>query len=151
MHNLSVSISFAFSHKTLTQSKKEGMAEEEVAHKLPTFESKADTEAGLSVQSLETLDVNTLNPLSPEVISRQATINIGELIFHPSSLVAFPQRNEMCCFFRGSFLVHSLSLSLFPVLWGGGRRGIFLRHVPTHTTHARSSPFHRYHRSRGTW
>eukprot|EP00965_Chrysotila_dentata_P226137 6195223-Pleurochrysis_carterae.AAC.1 len=31
----------------------------------------------LAVQDLEKLDVNTLNALSPEVISRQATINIG--------------------------------------------------------------------------
>jgi hypothetical protein len=30
-------------------------------------------------QDLTTLDVNTLTPLSPEVISRQATINIGKL------------------------------------------------------------------------
>lgn len=33
--------------------------------------------AGLREQDLKTLDVATLNPLSPEVISRQATINIG--------------------------------------------------------------------------
>jgi len=32
---------------------------------------------GLSVQDAETLDASTLTPLSPEVISRQATINIG--------------------------------------------------------------------------
>jgi len=32
---------------------------------------------GLAKQDLATLDVSTLNPLSPEVISRQATINIG--------------------------------------------------------------------------
>lgn len=31
----------------------------------------------LSVQDLKTLDVKTLHTLSPEVISRQATINIG--------------------------------------------------------------------------
>lgn len=35
---------------------------------------------GLMEQDLSKLDVNTLNPLSPEVISRQATINIGELV-----------------------------------------------------------------------
>lgn len=29
-------------------------------------------------QDLKTLEVEKLNPLSPEVISRQATINIGE-------------------------------------------------------------------------
>ena len=32
----------------------------------------------LSKQDLSTLDASQLNPLSPEVISRQATINIGE-------------------------------------------------------------------------
>jgi hypothetical protein len=31
-------------------------------------------------QDLTTLDVNTLTPLSPEVISRQATINIGKFL-----------------------------------------------------------------------
>jgi len=31
----------------------------------------------LRSQDLKTLDVSKLNPLSPEVISRQATINIG--------------------------------------------------------------------------
>lgn len=34
-------------------------------------------EDGLSVQDAATLDASTLTPLSPEVISRQATINIG--------------------------------------------------------------------------
>ena len=34
---------------------------------------------GLMEQDLSKLDVNTLTPLSPEVISRQATINIGKL------------------------------------------------------------------------
>lgn len=33
--------------------------------------------AGLAEQSLDTLDVESLTPLSPQVISRQATINIG--------------------------------------------------------------------------
>lgn len=32
---------------------------------------------GLMEQDQSKLDVNTLHPLSPEVISRQATINIG--------------------------------------------------------------------------
>jgi len=31
----------------------------------------------LAKQDLKTLDITKLNPLSPEVISRQATINIG--------------------------------------------------------------------------
>ena len=34
-------------------------------------------EDGLSVQDAASLDPSTLTPLSPEVISRQATINIG--------------------------------------------------------------------------
>ena len=34
---------------------------------------------GLSVQSLDNLDVGSLTPLTPEVISRQATINIGTI------------------------------------------------------------------------
>ena len=33
----------------------------------------------LSVQDLETLDITKLTPISPEVISRQATINIGTI------------------------------------------------------------------------
>ncbi|MES1912862.1 MAG: Eukaryotic translation initiation factor 2 subunit 3 [Cercozoa sp. M6MM] len=36
-------------------------------------------ETGLAVQSLDKLDVNTLTPLTPEVMSRQATINIGTI------------------------------------------------------------------------
>eukprot|EP00045_Choanoeca_perplexa_P006142 m.52184 g.52184 ORF g.52184 m.52184 type:complete len:456 (+) comp13485_c0_seq2:123-1490(+) len=35
--------------------------------------------AGLSVQDLSKLDINTLTPLTPEIISRQATINIGTI------------------------------------------------------------------------
>ena len=34
-------------------------------------------EDGLSIQDAASLDPSTLTPLSPEVISRQATINIG--------------------------------------------------------------------------
>jgi hypothetical protein len=34
-------------------------------------------QSGLAIQDLDSLDVSKLNPLSPEVISRQATINIG--------------------------------------------------------------------------
>jgi len=37
---------------------------------------------GLMEQDLSTLDVNKLHPLSPEVISRQATINIGNIYFN---------------------------------------------------------------------
>ena len=44
---------------------------------------------GLSVQDLATLDVGSLTPLSPEVISRQATINIGTIghVAHGKSTV----------------------------------------------------------------
>jgi len=43
----------------------------------------------LSKQDLSTLDVTTLNPLSPEIISRQATINIGTIghVAHGKSTV----------------------------------------------------------------
>eukprot|EP00043_Microstomoeca_roanoka_P008741 m.83956 g.83956 ORF g.83956 m.83956 type:complete len:474 (-) comp14369_c1_seq1:86-1507(-) len=34
---------------------------------------------GLVIQDLNSLDVNKLNPLSPQIISRQATINIGTI------------------------------------------------------------------------
>lgn len=45
--------------------------------------------SGLAKQSLENLDINKLNPLSPEVISRQATINIGTIghVAHGKSTV----------------------------------------------------------------
>ena len=36
------------------------------------------------LQNLKTLDPSKLTPLTPEVISRQATINIGRLIVKPS-------------------------------------------------------------------
>lgn len=44
---------------------------------------------GLSVQNLDKLDVSTLTPLSPEVISRQATINLGTIghVAHGKSTV----------------------------------------------------------------
>jgi len=37
---------------------------------------------GLMEQDLSKLDVTKLHPLSPEVISRQATINIGNIFSH---------------------------------------------------------------------
>jgi len=45
--------------------------------------------SNLAVQDLSTLDVNTLTALSPEVISRQATINIGTIghVAHGKSTV----------------------------------------------------------------
>ena len=39
-----------------------------------------------SSQDLSTLDVAKLTPLSPEVISRQATINIGARSVHAAAL-----------------------------------------------------------------
>lgn len=56
------------------------MAETEVAQ---------STQPHLSKQDLSTLDVTQLNPLSPEIISRQATINIGTIghVAHGKSTV----------------------------------------------------------------
>jgi hypothetical protein len=45
-------------------------------------EAKMATRRGLMEQDLSKLDVTKLHPLSPEVISRQATINIGNLYFN---------------------------------------------------------------------
>jgi translation initiation factor 2 subunit 3 len=44
---------------------------------------------GLAEQDLKKLDVTVLHPLSPEVISRQATINIGTIghVAHGKSTV----------------------------------------------------------------
>merc|ERR1711990_1358373 len=42
-------------------------------------ETAVTAQPHLSKQDLKTLDVTTLNPLSPEIISRQATINIGTI------------------------------------------------------------------------
>ncbi len=38
-----------------------------------------DSQPGLLAKTLDELDLANLNPLSPEVISRQATINIGTI------------------------------------------------------------------------
>jgi hypothetical protein len=48
-----------------------------------------DEEAGLMVQSLANLDLGLLSPLTPEVISRQATINVGTIghVAHGKSTV----------------------------------------------------------------
>lgn len=43
------------------------------------LEQKKMSRKGLMEQDLSKLDVTTLHPLSPEVISRQATINIGKV------------------------------------------------------------------------
>lgn len=49
----------------------------------------ATAQPHLSKQDLSSLDVSTLNPLSPEIISRQATINIGTIghVAHGKSTV----------------------------------------------------------------
>lgn len=54
-----------------------------------TGESAGPAAAGLAVQDLSRLDISTLTPLSPEVISRQATINIGTIghVAHGKSTV----------------------------------------------------------------
>lgn len=46
-------------------------------------------EFGLAIQDLKTLDIGKLTPLSPEVISRQATINVGTIghVAHGKSTV----------------------------------------------------------------
>lgn len=41
-------------------------------------ESEDELEAPVDRTELVEIDVTTLNPLSPEVISKQATINIGQ-------------------------------------------------------------------------
>eukprot|EP00928_Gymnodinium_smaydae_P059184 TRINITY_DN4242_c1_g1_i1.p1 TRINITY_DN4242_c1_g1~~TRINITY_DN4242_c1_g1_i1.p1 ORF type:complete len:486 (-),score=127.43 TRINITY_DN4242_c1_g1_i1:131-1522(-) len=48
-----------------------------------------DPKDNLAVQDLKTLDVKKLNPLSPEVISRQATMNVGTIghVAHGKSTV----------------------------------------------------------------
>merc|ERR550514_1616448 len=52
-------------------------------------ELKVDEADGLALQDLATLDPKKLNPLSPEVISRQATINVGTIghVAHGKSTV----------------------------------------------------------------
>eukprot|EP01099_Mayorella_cantabrigiensis_P003822 TRINITY_DN286_c0_g1_i1.p1 TRINITY_DN286_c0_g1~~TRINITY_DN286_c0_g1_i1.p1 ORF type:complete len:475 (+),score=90.30 TRINITY_DN286_c0_g1_i1:97-1521(+) len=63
------------------------MAEESITSMEPPLE-KTDT-SHLLAQDLSTLDPTTLTPLSPEVISRQATINIGTIghVAHGKSTV----------------------------------------------------------------
>ena len=40
----------------------------------------------LAKQDLKGLDISKLTPLSPEVISRQATINIGEIVLEKAPI-----------------------------------------------------------------
>eukprot|EP00924_Labyrinthula_sp_SR-Ha-C_P010585 augustus_masked-scaffold_61-processed-gene-0.2-mRNA-1 protein AED:0.02 eAED:0.02 QI:0/-1/0/1/-1/1/1/0/492 len=51
--------------------------------------TKKENNDGLSIQNLEALDISTLTPLTQEVISRQATINIGTIghVAHGKSTV----------------------------------------------------------------
>ena len=53
------------------------------------FPTVTTNQPNLSRQDLSTLDVSKLTPLSPEVISRQATINIGTIghVAHGKSTV----------------------------------------------------------------
>lgn len=48
-----------------------------LAEEAPKKEAPKRKDAHLIEHDLATLDITKLNPLSPEVISRQATINIG--------------------------------------------------------------------------
>eukprot|EP01098_Paradermamoeba_levis_P000329 TRINITY_DN1033_c0_g1_i4.p1 TRINITY_DN1033_c0_g1~~TRINITY_DN1033_c0_g1_i4.p1 ORF type:complete len:337 (-),score=111.21 TRINITY_DN1033_c0_g1_i4:1195-2205(-) len=71
---------------------KEGKEGKEGAPKKVTIEPPKQTAKAkpkLMPQSLENLDVSKLHPLSPEVISRQATINIGTIghVAHGKSTV----------------------------------------------------------------
>ena len=54
---------------------------------------------GLMEQDLSKLDVTKLHPLSPEVISRQATINIGEISFLDSNIFIFVIFDLRCCLY----------------------------------------------------
>merc|ERR1719230_1127001 len=66
------------------------MAEEEVANFEMGDEARIqEIDAGLAKQDLATLDVTALTPLTHEVISRQATINIGTVghVAHGKSTV----------------------------------------------------------------
>ncbi|CAI0449448.1 unnamed protein product, partial [Linum tenue] len=64
---------------------------------------------GLMEQDLSKLDVTTLHPLSPEVISRQATINIGTIghVAHgKSTVVKAISGVQVCDSFKFSALLH---------------------------------------------
>lgn len=66
----------------------------------------------LCLQNLETLDVTKLTPLTPEVISRQATINIGAS--GPARRPAMAPRHTFC----GLMAAHSTSQSeALPPSW----------------------------------
>jgi len=65
------------------------MAEETIAEFAPDGADWDDENCKLHKQDLEKLDVHTLTPLSPEIISRQATVNIGTIghVAHGKSTV----------------------------------------------------------------
>jgi hypothetical protein len=54
------------------------MAEESIAAFEPEGDYDEEAESKLAKQDLETLDITQLTPLSHQIISRQATINIGK-------------------------------------------------------------------------
>lgn len=58
---------------------------------------------GLREQNLETLDVGKLTPLSPEVISRQATINIGSNFRLSSFCLSFGRYDWSRCSWKIDF------------------------------------------------
>ena len=68
--------------------------EDSVASHLPTGVNRRDT-SHLAKQDLSTLDVSKLTPLSPEVISRQATINIGMCIIYIKEFLTSMVKSRM--------------------------------------------------------
>lgn len=74
----------------------------------PLFEGN-----GLSVQDLDTLDISKLHPLSPEVISRQATINVGTIghVAHGKSTVVRSISGVKTIRFKTE-MVHNITIKL---------------------------------------
>jgi translation initiation factor 2 subunit 3 len=70
-------------------------------------------DSGLLPQDLSTLDVNNLHPLSPEVISRQATINIGTIghVAHGKSTVVRAISGVKTIRFKTE-MVHNITIKL---------------------------------------
>merc|ERR1711936_308236 len=73
--------------KWLASENSENMAGENETNSTPNVQNRH--QAHLSKQDLTTLDIKTLTPLTPDVISRQATINIGTIghVAHGKSTV----------------------------------------------------------------
>ncbi len=91
--NIQLQISSFFEHPTFFRVPsliwfRKIQADESVTAFSMEGEEKLDT-SHLAKQDLKTLDVAKLHPLSPEVISRQATINIGTIghVAHGKSTV----------------------------------------------------------------